>query len=245
MTLNREDEDAAPRWAYLRSEYDPGQFVFDYFNSRQLADVAQSLGIELAEARQVTREDRNATDAEFSLRVVALSGGRERGTSASETLAGVLPTAALIEILARIQSRSRLQVITRPTVEGPTGMIAACRDAVDRRSWVILEGEWLVHQGPLRLQLVRAEGATSDLRDGECSVEAIVPASMDELMPTGRVRLTTGRRISANVFGQIESWSEEAEARLEVIAHAEFARLGDTRFDWRGASFGDNSNGDF
>jgi hypothetical protein len=176
--------------------------------------------------------------------VVELGAGTQQSASESATHAGALPTLMLIQILAELERQKRLHPIAQPRVEGPSGMLAACRDAASRRGWVIVDGEWTVSEQPLALRLVRAAQARSDLGEHELVVQAVVPAIADELTPTGRVRLTSGQRIAANTFGHIERWSED-DRQLTVIALAAFARVGDPRFQWRGASFGDNANGDF
>jgi hypothetical protein len=93
--------------------------------------------------------------------------------------------------------------ITQPRVDGPSGMIAGCRDAASRRAWAIIDGEWAVSAQPLTLRLVRPTAARSDLGENELVVQAAVPAIDGELTPTRRVRLTPGSRLEANVFGHI------------------------------------------
>ena len=232
------------RWLALGGDYDPGALVFDWFNERQLADLAQSLGLNLELARQITRDKKGTDGLKVSLKVVELSGGNERGLAEAATHAGALPTATFIEIYVRLRRESRLQVLSKPSVDGPTGMLAACRSAASSDTWALIEGDWTVSHDPICLTLVRPAGASRDLEDGELRLEALIPAKPDELLPTGRVRLTPGLRLRATVFGQIESWIEQ-EPSLTLIAHAEFARVGDPRFEWHGRSYGDASNGDF
>ena len=211
------------RWLALGGDYDPGALVFDWFNERQLADLAQSLGLNLELARQITRDKKGTDGLKVSLKVVELSGGNERGLAEAATHAGALPTATFIEIYVRLRRESRLQVLSKPSVDGPTGMLAACRSAASSDTWALIEGDWTVSHDPICLTLVRPAGASRDLEDGELRLEALIPAKPDELLPTGRVRLTPGLRLRATVFGQIESWIEQ-EPSLTLIAHAEFAR---------------------
>jgi hypothetical protein len=242
-TLNDQGTEQAA-WLGLGSEYDPGQFVFDYFNDRQLADVAQGLGLDLAQSRQVTRDVRDRGDVKVSLKVLELGGGRDRGAAEAATHAGAMHTATLIEILVRLRQAARLHALAQTSLDGPSGMLAACRAAASNRSWVIVDGDWVVSEAGLSLRLIRAAGAERDFDAGDINVEAEIPALREELMPTGRTRLVAGRTIAANVFGHIETWAED-DKRLTITVHAEFARIGDPRFSWSGASFGDNSDGDF
>lgn len=244
MTIEDVRADDVTRWLALGGDYDPGALVFDYFNDRQLGDLAQSLGLNLALSRQVTRDKEGAGQLKVSLKVVEVAASDKHGSAEAATHAGSMPTAIFIEIYVRLRQELRVQVLSHPRVDGPTGMLAACRSAVSDRSWVIVEGDWTVSEAPLSLTLVRSAGAPEDLDRDELTITAAVPADHDELLPTGRVRLAPGRRILGTVFGQIDAWNE-ANRCLALIAHAEFMRIGDPRFQWHGRSFGVSSNGDF
>lgn len=244
MPAQSPEEAGQPSWVRLNSEYDPGQFLFDYVNDRQLADVAQSLGLDLAESRQITRDTRGGGSAKFSLKVVELANTHDDGLAESAAHAGAMHTATLIAILARLKQAAALSVLSQPSVDGPGGMVAACSAAAASHSWTVVDGDWVVGADGQRLTLVRSSAARADLDADDIRIEVEIPALPDEVLPTGRVRLVDMRRIAASVFGHVEAW-DEADRRAAVIAQAVFLRIGDPRFTWSGASFGDNVNGDF
>jgi hypothetical protein len=240
------DADNAPgeRWLRLGGEYDPGQFVFDYFNDPQLSDLAQSLGLDLATSRQITREKHASGNLKATIKVVEVSGGAGGSTAEAVAHTGPLQTATLLEVLVRLREQVRLFILSEPRVDGPTGMLAACDAAAHERGWIVVEGFWRVQAEPLALQLIRVSEDADALDDHRLTIGIEVPARTAELTPTGRRRLGSDRVIRADVFAQTEHWSKDDQEFI-AIAHAVFARLGDPRFGWHGASFGDNSNGDF
>jgi hypothetical protein len=149
----------------------------------------------------------------------------------------------LIAMLARLDDQSRLYGLPG-RANDPAGLVAASRRAAADHGWVIVEGSWTVSSEPITTELVRPTPYGQDLDDGDVTVKALVPARRDDLLPTGRLRLTPDNRTEADVFGHIDGWDDSARS-LAVIADAVFARVGDPRFEWKGASFGDNRNGDF
>jgi hypothetical protein len=224
----------------ILGDYDPGQFVFDYFNEMQIKDLAQSLGLDLVQSREVKRERASSGNWKFSVKVVETGVSAQRLTGESAAHLGALPTATLIEVLVRLREERRLDVLSQPTVDRT---LDACRAAMGRLSWVIVEGLWRVHAEPISLVLLcTADGA--DLSEESLIVRVEVPGGLDDFTPSGRLRLTPGRQIRAHIFAQPEHWNEERR-EFTVIGHAVFARMGDSRFRWHRARFGDSSDGDF
>lgn len=114
--------------AKLGGRYDPGHFVFDYFNEPQLYDLAQSLGSDPTVARQVVREGGRNASTKFTVKVLEVTTGRDAKLSESTTLPGSLHTAVLIDILARL-NRSREDWegrLIRLSRAGMAEMHAAC-----------------------------------------------------------------------------------------------------------------------
>jgi hypothetical protein len=231
----------------LGGQYDPGHFVFDYFNDAQLYDLAQSLGGDPSVNRQVVREGGRNIDTKFTLKILEVNAGVASKLAETTNFAGSLHTAVLIDILARLNKseedwEGRLIRLSRT---GTDEMRGACENAASRRTWVMIEGRWRVEgEEPSLLHFV-PEPSSSHVDAVSISVE--VPARSEELTHSGRVRIRPGREVEAAVFAQPETWVRD-ERRFTAIAHAVFARLGDPRFEWSSAklwSTGDSSNGDF
>lgn len=211
----------------LRADYDPGEFVFDFFNSAQLMDLAQSLGLDPMVSRHVNREMKSSDDASLSVKVLAVTRGREQGVAESATHLGVLPTAMLIEILSALNKRWRLWTPRGGSVEAIAGI---CKNAASNCGWVVIPGLWRVALDTFSLELVRTSEEDEPL-DDRLSLRVDVPAQVADLTATGRVRFTADREIRADIFAQSEFWSDDKRQFLG-IAHAVFARMGDRRFRW-------------
>lgn len=211
----------------LRAKYDPGEFVFDFFNNAQVMDLAQGLGLDPMVSRHVTREIKSSDDASLSVKVLAVTRGREQGFAESATHLGVTPTAILIEILSALYKRGRLWTPQGCSVEA---IADTCKTAASDRGWVVIPGLWRVATDPFRLELLRASEEYEPL-DDRLSLRVDVPARVTDLTATGRVRFMADRQIRADIFAQSELWSDD-KRQFVGIAHAVFARMGDRRFRW-------------
>lgn len=227
----------------LRSPYDPGHFVFDYFNDVQLKDLAQSLGIDLAVSRQLLREENSSSAAKVSIKVLEVTGGQQSTVTESSVHSGPMPTMTLLEILSRLRAEIRLWSVSQTHVAGANGVASACKAAASEHGWVIVEGIWEVCTKPLALRLLKTSDDAEPL-DGRFNLTVGLPGTVEDLTSSGKVRFATGRPIRADVFAQTDYWCEE-DHEFIAVAHAVFARMGDPRFAWHGASFGENSNSDF
>lgn len=216
----------------IQFAYDPGQFVFDYCNEQQLAGVAASLGIDIATSRSYSKNVSGQLGGKATIKIFEVSGERTSASTESTTAQGTPYSAVLLQLLSRLDSRKTVQ-----SFELGDSWEDASRGleiAVGQGCWLILSGEYLVDHDRLLLSWSPDEGH---------GVDAFIPATLEDLTPTGRVRLTNFPKIKADVFAQINSWSD-GMARLSVIAHAVFARIGgDPRFSWSLARHNTGSSG--
>jgi hypothetical protein len=227
----------------LRTEYDPGEFIFDFYNGAQVRNLAQSLGIDLAQSREVTKETTRNGEVKLSVGPLGFGGGGGQAVATSTSLSGDLESAVFLSVAARLREELHLFSLSQSRVDGPHGMIKACEAASSADGWVIAEGTWELASDRLALRLAAVEDMAEPL-GGRIGVEMMVPGEPADLTATGRLRFVPGRPIRATVFAHCEDWNPE-ERRLVGIAHAVFKRQGEPRYRWPGASFGDNSNGDF
>ena len=138
----------------ILGRYDPGQFVFDYFNDTQMKDLAQSLGLDLAQSREIRREKADNGNWKVTVKVVEVGSGAQRSTAESAAHAGALQTATLSEVLVRLSDGGRLYVLSHPSVEDT---IAGCQVAVRRLSWAIVDGVAGRPAGRLRTDFADAD----------------------------------------------------------------------------------------
>jgi hypothetical protein len=221
----------------ILGDYDPGQFIFDYFNEMQMKDLAQSLGVDLIQSREIRRDRASSGNWKLSVRIVEAGGGDQRSAGEVAAHLGALPTATLIEVLVRLREQVRLYTGSDLSADQTLGAWMA---AMRNRSWMLEEAVWEVEEGPLSVTLLTTLNHTGP-SPGATVIKVQIPGERNEFTPSGRLRLTSGRHIGATVFAQPEQWDEDRR-ELIAIAHAVFARMGDPRFRWRGASFGDNSD---
>jgi hypothetical protein len=92
----------------ILGDYDPGQFIFDYFNDVQIKDLAQSLGVDLVQSREITRDKAANGSWKLTVKVVEAGGGIQRSAGESAAHLGALPTATLIEVLVKLREQVRL-----------------------------------------------------------------------------------------------------------------------------------------
>jgi hypothetical protein len=231
--------------AKLGGWYDPGHFLFDYFNVAQLSDLAQNLGSDPTVGREVVREGSGNASVKFSVKVFEVNKEGVGKLSETRSFAGSLPTALLIEVLARLNRSDEEGRLIRLSRTSMQEMINACEHAAKRRTFVILEGQWVVEgDDPYILRYI-PDNSMQSVDAVEISME--IPARAEEFTPSGRARIKLGKRIEAAAFAQPETWDQQ-ERRFNAIAHAVFARLGDPKFEWDSArlwSSGDSSDGDF
>jgi hypothetical protein len=231
-----------PRRTELSAKYDPGQFVFDYFNESQLSDIAQGLGINLATSRLVSHESTTGANGKFAL-VVEFGASHDRKAGEAANYQGMLQTATIVEVLVRLQQARRLAAHT--VARGTLSAIGGAWHTAAETGWLIAESMWHVGVDPLVLRLAGGS-CSSDSLDEPPDVVIEVPAVSNELTPSGRVRLRRDQCIKASVFAQVEKWGRD-QTHVVGIAHAVFARQGDHRFEWQGVqySYGSNGSGGF
>ncbi len=224
--------------ALLRADYDPGEFVFDYFNEPQLLDLAQSLGFDPMVSRQVTREESSSIDGKATIKVLEIGGRNERGNAESATHVGALANAVLIGIVSRLLRHDRLWAVPAPNRES---IAKTLETATHNYGWLIIEGIWRVEADPPSLRLVKISGASANIED-QLLVRIDIPLNSPALTGSGSLRLKGGRDIRADVFAQTDDLDSQS-GQFVGIGHAVFARMGDPKFYWHSASPYDPGSG--
>jgi hypothetical protein len=211
----------------LHADYDPGEFVFDYFNQSQLLDLAQSLGFDPMVSRQVSREKSSSSEGKATIKVFEIGRRSEHGVAESATHVGALANAIMIMILSRLMRQNRLWAVSTPSVDS----IARTLETATRSyGWLIIGGFWRVETDPPSLRLIKMSAESANIED-QLLVKIDIPVKSPALTGSGSLRLTGGRDIRADVFAQTENWDSESGQFLG-IGHAVFARMGDPRFHW-------------
>lgn len=214
----------------LGAPYDPGQFVFDYFNEAQLLDLAQSLGFDPMVSRQLTRETSTGGDVKATIKVLEIGRRNEDGVAESATHVGALANALLIGIVSRLLRHRRLWAVPTPGVE----LIARTLETATRNyGWLIISGLWRVEADPPALRLLKISGGNATIED-QSLVRIGIPLKSTALTDSGSLRLQGGRDIRADVFAQTDDLDSES-GQFVGIGHAVFARMGDPRFQWSSA----------
>lgn len=227
--MSSKDETDSSR-AFLRTNYDPGEFVFDYFNEAQLLDLAQSLAFDPMVSRQVTREISTGGDVKATIKVLEIGRRNQQGVAEAATHVGVLANALLIGIISRLLRHGRLWAVSTPSVES---IARTLETATHNYGWLIIEGLWRVEADPPSLRLLKIAGGNATIED-QLLVRIDIPLKSTALTDSGSLRLQAGRDIRADVFAQTEDLDRES-GHFVGIGHAVFARMGDPRFQWRSA----------
>jgi hypothetical protein len=216
-------------------DFRPGQLVFDYYNVVQLADVAQSLGLDLALTRSINREEGGKSGAKATIKIPEVSGEKSNSTSESTTIAGTLPTAVFLQILGQLDHQMSIRSVD---LDGDSDAVSfLLGNAVNGNEWLLLTGVFTVDAESVCLR----GGAGPEQTTPTATVH--IPKDDTELTPTGKIRLRKLQRIKADVLAQAEGWSEERN-ELTVIAHAVLTRVGgDPRFSWGLTRYDTNSSG--
>jgi hypothetical protein len=216
-------------------DFNPGQLVFDYFNATQLADVAQSLGLDLAVSRSISRQESSKAGAKATIKILEVSGENSDSKSESTTTAGTLPTGVFLQILGQLDHAGSIRSINLS--DAADGVEFSLRNAVNGNEWLLLTGTFAVDADSFVLR----GGAGAD-QSGP-SIAVYIPENAAELTATGKIRLCKLNRIRADILAQTEGWNDKRN-ELTVIAHAVLTRTGgDPRFSWGLTRYDTNSSG--